>query len=669
MFDDVILGPGDALAWHHPDCKRPGPQLWQWCRSVENRQFTHHQRILFNAEKYGNREITGFDWGWGNQRHTSLEPANEGQDNVVVSVVESLVAEVGKAKVKARPKTKRASFKLRRASRKLDRYLYAEAKRIDFWEHHKQGFEDSCWGEVGILYWGWTEKGDNAGVYCERVFPDEFIVNNDECYSSPDPYHVARRRALHIDEVLENWGAHLDADEIDLLKQEAAHGQDTGWIAQRGPGPGYIVVVEGHRLPCGNKPGRHTIGTASITLFDEPWDEEYFPYSWFHWKKPVAGFYCESAVERAWPWQRRLDELNAAIRDAQDLACRMRIWAPLGGKIDIKELTNRMGKVIHSAAEPKPLKWETNVGELYEERRRCKEECFADFGLSIMAAQSKLPAGARLDSARAVNEWSEQAGGRLVDLSQRYERFQLQGFDMIVKISERAAKQGKKLKTTWVAGRRVEEIDWDDIDYSRDRYVLQIEPSSTFNESLAAHTEDIDKLVQAGIITPEEYLSQRATPDTERQIALTVAATENLFMSIEKIENGDYTPPSPLQDLVKGIQLFHFHLLDLQNEYDDVPRQVIEDLTLWIMQAKWVMDSGADYSAQGSELESQGAQDPMAQMQAGMDPMAAAAGGAMPGGPMPGAVPADPMAMPMMPSAPMPAVPTAPSLVPNASQL
>lgn len=656
----------DATAWWHPDCDNPGPRLWEHCRSVENKQFTHHQRLLFNAEKYGNREISGFDWGWGNQRHTSLTPENEGLDSVVVSVVESLIAEVGKTKIKARPKTKRASFKLRRASRKLDRYLYAEAKRLDLWEKCKQAFEDSCWGEVGFLYWDWTEKGDDAGIFVERVFPDEFIVNNDECYAEPEPPQVARRRALHVDDVIARFKAHLDKDDIAALKQEAMHGADNGWIAQRGPGPGYLMVTEGHYLPCGATPGRHVIGTGKLTILDEEWDADYFPYTWFHFSKPVSGFYCKSAVERAWPWQRRLDQLNADIRDAQDLACRMRIWAPLGGKIDIRELTNRMGKVIQSAAEPKPLNWSTNVAELYEERRRCKEECFADFGISQMAAQSKLPQGTRLDSARAVNEWAEQASGRLVDLSQRYERFQMQCFDMIVKISERAASKGKHLKTTWVAGRRVEEIDWEDVDYSRDRYVLQVEPSSTFNESMAAHTEDIDKLVQAGLITAEEYLSQRATPDTERQIALVVAATENLFLTFEKLERGDYEPPSPLQDLVKGVPLAHYHYLDLCNEYDDVPESVKQLFILWIMQAKWVLDSGADYSAQGSELDSQGS---------AMDPMAAAAAGmpvpeqgAMPG-PMPGAVPQDPMAMPGLPPMAMPTPAVTPSLVPNATQL
>lgn len=642
-------------AWWDEDCAHPGPQLWQHCRSVENKQFHHHQRLLFNALQYGNREISGFDWGWGTKSHTSLTPDREGIDSVVVSVVESLIAEVGKSKVKARPKTKRASFRLRRASRKLDRYLYAEAKRIDFWEACKQGFEDACWGEVGTLYWGWEAKGDDAGVYCERVFPDELIVNNDECYASPIPVQVARRRCLHVDEVIASYRKHLDKDQIAQLRLEASQASDSGWIAQRGPGPGFVVVVEGHRRPVGDTPGRHVIGTGTLTIFEEAWDKDWFPYTFFHFAKPVSGFYCKSAVERAWPWQKRLDKLNAAIEDAQDLACRMRIWAPIGGKIDVKELTNRMGKVVHSAIEPKTLNWTTNVGELYEERRRCKEEVFGEFGLTQMSATGKLPAGTRLDSARAINEYAEMPQNRLVDLAQRYERFQLDGYDMMVRISEMAAAAGKTLKTTWVAGKRVEEIDWADIDYSKDRYVLQVEPSSTFNESMAAQTEDMDKLVQAGIITPEEYLSLRATPDTDRLISLRVAATENIFHTIEQIESGKYIPPSPLQDLTTGVQLVHFHYLDLCSEYDDVPEAVKNNLILWVMQAKWVMEMGADYSSQGSEVGSQG-----------LPP----GGGQMPGA-MPGAV--DPAMMAQMggqlpPMGPG-AVPTTPSLVPNAGQL
>lgn len=624
-----------------------GPLLWEHCRAVEDKQFSHHQRLLFNALQYSNREVTAFDWGWGKMNHTSLLPYRDGTENLVQSVVESLVAAVGKNKVKARPKTKRASFKLRRSSRKLDRYLYAEAKRLEFWERHKQAFEDACWGEVGCLYWGWNDEGP----FVERVFPDELVVDNDECHAEPKPLQVTRRRPVHVESAIAQWG--LDKDVADQLREEAKQGTES-WVQDRAPGPGWVVVVEAHRLPCGSAKGRHVVGTKNLTLVDEAWDENWFPYSFFHYARPVSGFYCRSAVEMAWPYQRRLDEINAVIRDGQDLACRMRIWAPIGAKLDIKELTNRVGKVIHSAIKPEVLTWPAAPPELYNERDRVVKSCFEYFGLTQLSAQGKLPQGARLDSSKAMSEYNAIQDDRLVDIAQRYESFQLEGYNKIVQVSELAHKQGKSFKSTWVAGRRVEEVNWDDIDYSRDRYVLTVEPSSTMNESMAAHFDDAAKMVQSGVITPEEYLSLQSTPDTERLISLRLSGIENIFMTIERIEEGQYTPPSPMQDLVSGVQMVHFHHLDLLNEYEDVPMAVLNNLTLWIMQAKWTMEMGSDFSAQGSEVASQGAP---------MDPMQAQTA------PMPAGVPMDPSQLPGLPGLPGISMPTTPSMTPNAAQL
>lgn len=648
-----------AQPWWALEGEPVGPAVWQHAASIETRQFEHHQQLLYNARQYSNREISAFDWGWGRQMRTDLLPYREVTDDVVGQVVQMHIATVGKNKVKARPMTKRASFRLRRNSRKLDRYLWAEAKRVNFWERHKQGFADSCWGEVGCLYWDY----DKDGTCVERVFPDELLVDNDECHAEPAPLAVFRRRAVHVESIISQWD--IDEETAEALRGEASTNMNPGWILDRGPAPGWIVVVEVHRLACGDTPGRHVVATCNLTLLDEGWDEDYFPYTFFHYRKRTSGFYCQSAVEKAMPWQRRIDVINACIQDGQDLACRMRLWVPLGGKVDVKELTNRMGRLVHSAIKPETLNWQTNLQELYDERRYQKEECLAAFGSTPYGSQGKLPAGTRLDSSKALDEYNQINDDLQVDLAQRFEAFQMQGYEMIIRMSERAAKSGLKIKTTWVAGRRVEEINWDDIDYSKDRFSLQLEPSSTMNESMASQIEDASKMVQAGIITPEEFLSLQATPDTEKLISLRVAGIENIYHTVELIENGKYMPPSPLQDLVTGVQLVHFHYLDLCNEYDDVPEAVKNNLILWVMQAKWTLEMGSDYSAQGSEVGSNGQQPGAVPGMPG-----APAPGAMPGAVgLPQQVPSDPSQLPMMPPVPQGAVATAPSLVPNASQL
>lgn len=599
-----------------------GPALWKHTRWIEDKQAAHHRRLLYNATRYSNRELAAFDWGWGRFVSPSLTPYRENTENLVLSIVDTLVATVGKNKVKARPMTKDASFKLRRVSRKLDRYLYGEAKRLDFWELAKDAFRDCCWGEVGTVF-GYYDK---SGVCLERVFPDELIVDNSLCPSDLCPPEIIRRRAIHIDSLLERFEDTLTQEVKDRLYEESKS-ESGGWIVDRPVAPGWLIVTEGHRLGYGEASGFHVVGTQNTTIFEEEWKEDFLPYANMHWMRPPSGFYCPSAAEQADPYQRRLDEINAVIRDAQDLMARPRIWAQIGSKLQVTQLDNRIGRVIQSATEPKPLNWQAVTPELYNERDRMVRTAYEYFGLTQLTAQGKLPAGARLDSSEALNEYNAIQDDRLADLAQRYERFQLSLYHLIINLSEKAHSDGVSLKTTWIAGRRVEEIDWADIDLSKDRYVIQIEPASTMSESSAAQKDLVSKLATSGILTREEFLMQLNSPDLQREVSLQVAAMEDIERVIELLEDGKWESPSPMQDLVKGSQRVHYALLRLKTEYDDVPPEVLRNFEKWVRQAKWILKVGTEQPDPSASL-------PNTAAQLGMTP------GAMP---MP---PGPPMAMP-----------------------
>lgn len=607
-----------------------GPALWQYARWVEMKQAAHHRRLLYNALRYSNRELAAFDWGWGRYLSSSLVPYRENAENLILSIIDTMVATVGKNKVKARPLTKNASFKLRRMARKLDRYLYGEAKRLDFWELAKDAFRDACWGEVGTVFGYYDPK---EGVCLERVFPDEMIVDNTLCPSDIVPPIQVRRRPMHIDSLFDMWGDRLTQEQKDLLINDSRLNQ--GWTSERAPAPGWLIVTEGYRAKYGNKPGAHVVGTHSVTILEEEWKYSWLPYVHFHWMRPPSGFYCPSACEQADPYQKRLDEINSVIRDAQDLMARPRIWLQTGGKLQLTQLDNRIGRVLQSAVEPKPLVWSAVSPELYNERERQVRIAYEYFGLTQLSAQGKLPAGARLDSSEALNEYNQIQDDRLADIAQRYERFQLAMYNLVINLSEKAAKDGHQLKTTWVAGRRVQEINWKDVDFDKDRYVIHIEPASTMVESSAAQKDLVMKLASSQVLSRDQLLMLMDTPDLEREVSLQVAASEDIERTAEMLEDGNYEAPSPLQDLVKGVQRIHYIYLRLKTDYDDVPDEVLENMERWIRHANWIIKTGVD---QAKAAEDPGTGDPMQQMQ--QQPM------------QPGGMPQAGMPQPQMPPGP-----------------
>lgn len=610
---------------------KAGPDCFAACRAIEQNQSEYSQMLLDNARLFVNRELaTGFDWGWGALGRVSMMPITRLSENLVLSVGETCVSQVGKNKVKATPTTRGAAFKVRRAAKKLDKFLYGEFRRMDAWDLAKDAFRDSFWAGVGTLHGYWTKEKGEGRLHLERVFPDEIVVDQMECAFTCKPKTVYRRRVMPAAELAARFpGYDKDGDQPKYI---AADG------FTRHPAQGYVVVVEAYRLGCHGLPGRHTIGTENQTLEDEVWDQAWFPFVFYHWQKPLSGFYPPSGVEQVIPYQLDLNRVNLVIRDGQDLMVRPRLWVPPGSKVTLGQVDNRIGKILVSAVEPKPMIWPGAGPELYSERDRIVRTCFEYFGLTQLSSQGKLPAGARLDSSEALREYNAIEDQRFADPAQRYEKFQLEIAHLLMNLAEDAHSKGAKLTSTWVMGRRAEAVEWGDIDYDRDRYVFSLEASSTMNETPAAKKDQVRELTELGVIGPEQAKMLLGHPDVDREISLLAAAAEDIDRVINILEGGGWEMPTELQDLVGGCQRMQMHYLHLMSEYDDVPPEVLQSFMDWISMAQGILEEGArrrDTSGDAMPAGAAPALPPGPALGTPDSMMAMAQGGMPPPGPMP----------------------------------
>lgn len=562
-----------------------GPGAFAACQAIEQCQAEYHQLLLDNARLFVNRELLAFDWGWGTLGYVSMQPVTRLSENLVLSVGETMVSQVGKNKVKATPVTRGASFKVRRAAKGLDKFLYGEFRRLDSWSLAKLAFRDSYWAGVGTLHGYWEAEDGQAKLCLERVFPDELVVDQLECAFTCRPKTIYRRRVLPVSELK---GRFKGYDELaDQPRYITADGYN------RHPAQGYVVVVEAYRLGCHGEPGRHTIGTENQTLADEPWEYPWLPFVHYHWQEPLSGFYPPSGVEQVIPYQLDLNRVNLVIRDGQDLMVRPRLWVPPGAKVNLGQVDNRIGKIIVSAVEPKPLTWPGAGPELYSERDRIVRTCFEYFGLTQLSSQGKLPQGARLDSSEALREYNSIEDQRFSDAAQRYEKFQLDIAHLLVNLAEDAHRAGKSMSSTWVMGRRAEVVNWADIDFQRDRYVFSLEASSTMNETPAAKKDRVMELAQLNILSPEQVKMLLGHPDIDREMSLVTAAAEDIERVIDLLESGRWEMPTELQDLVGGVQRVHLHYLYLTSEFDDVPPEILQGFMDWIAIAQGILEEAA----------------------------------------------------------------------------
>lgn len=558
-------------------------------RALENIQREVHEQNLWSAQLYSNRELAAFDWGNSALYRASLAPVSRTGENLVLMVVDTLVSQVGKNRPKARPQTRGASWKLRQQARRLDKFLYGEFIRNRVYEKGKQVFRDACIFGFGALH----VCVDRGQLYIERVFPDELLVDQMEVVAAGKARHWYRRRVLPVEVAAATYGWNKSAPEYEtLLSELETISRTTDYLDYRVVGHGYVVVVEGIQLAQDGKAGRRCVAVQNKLLVDEAYDLEIPPFVLYRWQEPLSGFYGSSAVEQTLSYQIRLNEINDVIRDAQDLMGRPRILVAEGSRVNPLEIDNLVARFIkYTGIKPEAVTWPAISAELYNERDRQVRICLEQFGISALASKVTPPASARFDSSAAFREFSAIQDDRLSDPAQRFERFYLDLAESMIRILRDS---GANPTTTWVSGGKngqVETINWEEIDLDSDAYVLQLEATSVFDSTPAALRDELEKQLGMGLITPEEYRLQLSHPDDHSELALQAAAAADIRRVIELLEDGEYESPTPIQDLVNGVQMVSLAALNLR-QYEDIPAEIHLNFLNWVTEARNILEIG-----------------------------------------------------------------------------
>ncbi len=563
--------------------------LLDCARNLETMQSEVHHQNLMNAQLYSNRELANFDWGTGALHRMSLAPINRTGENLVLSVVDTLVAQVGKQRAKARPMSRGGSWKLRRQARLLDKFLYGEFVRLRIHALGRKVFRDACIFGFGALHFC---IGEDDRLMVDRVFPDELMVDQMEVVACGRPLHYYRRRVLPVEIVADTWDC--DVEELET----AARSSD--YLEYRAIGKGYCVVVEGWRVAHGKRDGHYTCAVNGKILEEYPYKLKTPPFVFYHWQDPVDGFYSPSAVEQSLPYQIRLNEINDVIRDAQDIMARPRLLVAEGSRVNPFEIDNMIARIIkYTGIKPEVANWPAVQAELYNERDRCWGQCRDQFGISNMATQGSMPSNVRYDSSPALRQANLIQDDRLADPSQRFERFYLDVAETMIRTIDH---YGASPKTVWSTGGRkhgrMEVIDWDAIDIDEDSYVLQLEATSVYDSTPSAVRDDLEKQLAMGLITPEDYRLELSHPDDSSELSLASAAAADIRRVIDLLEDGGFEHPDPVQDLVNGVQTVSLAYLNLSQYDDDDDDASLEEVKLnfidWLVAARGILDDGTE---------------------------------------------------------------------------
>jgi hypothetical protein len=576
--------------------------LFSCAQTLESAQREIHEQNLWCSQLYSNRELAAFDWGTGQLYKASLSPITRTGENITVRVVDTLVSQIAKNCPKPKPQARGANWYARMQMELLDKFLYGTWQCQDVYGKGGQVFRDACIFGVGAMkvtcesgYGDSDDASQGAQVCYERVFPDEILVDQMEMVACGRIRHFYRRRALPIEVV----AATYDVAEEEL--QELANQQSpSSYLDYRPVGAGWVIVIEGYQLGYRGQPGRWMVATQNMVLDEGEWEYDWLPYVFYHYQVPVSGFYSPGVVEQALPYQIRLNEINDVIRDAQDVMARPRILVAEGSNINVMEVDNAVGRFLrYRGIKPEAVTWPAMNAEIYNERERLVRVCLEHFGLSNLASTVTPPPGARFDSSPAFREFNAIQDDRLSDPARRWENFYK---ELAVRTTQVIEASGEKPTTTWYSGWKnsmAQTIHWEEIEHDLANYMMTMEAVSIYTMSPAAARDELEKQLAMGLISPEEYRLELASPDQQSALHIQAAAARDLARVQSLLEAGDYENPTPEQDLVNGVTRMTLALLNL-NEYEDDGKGKVrlEDVKLsfinWITEAKALLKRGTE---------------------------------------------------------------------------
>lgn len=558
--------------------------LFQHVRDLEEEQKAIAKHTLYNAKLSFNRVLPGLVWGSHIPRKGSHAPVNVRHENIIANGLDTAKAFIGKMRPKATPVPRDADYSLEKQAKLLDRWLQQMFRDLKVYAKSQMAFADGCWAPIGALYL----DRDDSGIFCERVFPDEIVVDQKECPSDPTPIQVHRRRLVSKVVLKALHPEHEEA--IDKA------GKDGGYTTYRSPSADYAVLIESWQLPLpGQKFGKYAKVIETATIDYEDYTRDWFPFVFYRWTQLPYGFYGRPLAEEGAPFQLRHNEINSVIQRSQDLMSVPRIFAEKNSQLRVQQLDNDIAKVFsYKRTLPSVATWPAVHPELYQQRADNIARFFEAIGFSRMSAQARLPEGVRLDSSKALREANFKQN----------ERFQPQSVmleDNYLEIAQRIVDLGiemhadRKMPEELSARTLEDEIDWKLLGKPGTKYTLELQASSLNNLTPAAREDQLNAWGERGLVTPTEFKALLQHPDLDEQESLWSAGVNDIKATLEEIEDLDaeLPQPDPLQNLEFGIPFVHMSYLKRKRQRK-MPEEVLQRYRDWLAEADATMQGLAE---------------------------------------------------------------------------
>lgn len=539
-------------------------------KRIEDEQRENPERDLHRLRLYSNFVASSLT-GRGYNR------ASEGgkmKANVIKIVVDTVTSRIGTVRPRPLFLTEKGNWNLQTKAKNLSKFVMGLFNHLGQWDIGLQVFRDACIFGIGVEH----VTSVNGRICVERVLPHEVVVDDVEAKYG-DPRCLYRHKEISPSRLARLYPKHKEA----IMASSLIRDESNVFVNNQTYKP--ISWVEAWKLPSfpGAGDGRHVIATDRVTLLDEPWERDDFPFVFFRWVDAPIGFRGMSLTDDLAEIQREINFILHKIQRSMNMA-NVQIWAQ-ENTINKNTVTNDDFPVnFYRGATPPVIMPVTPIHpDFYRYVSDLWARAFEIAGISQLSAAGRKPAG--LNSGAALREHQDIESLRFLDVQQRWESF-------YISLAKKLVHEASYLDETLEGGfsihsssdKALESLDFSSIKLDDNKYDLSVYPTSLLPRSPAGKLQTIQDMGQISPEIQQEMISLLDFPDLDAALARINSPGEMADMLINDIiENSRYRPPEPLWPL--QMMLNRFTQAAIKADIDGVPEDRIQMLRDFISEA------------------------------------------------------------------------------------
>ena len=482
----------------------------------------------------------------------------ESSYNVIRGNCNTAQSKLGKEMPKISFLTDRANFGLRNAAKMLDQYIEAEFERSELFPSVRMAVLDACISKLGIVKILFDKK--NGRFKASRVRPLDFLVDdNNSMYTQKNETFERKKVSTSY-----------------LMKMFPNMPQ---WQKE-------IILEEGKggRVSCFEAFYKDKIRvwfTSKTILKITSWEGKP-PYFYWRWTQSTMSFWGVGIADELVTIQRRINYVMLMIAQSIGLFAIPRVLLNTHDNITGSQLTNELGSVIKVSTAGEGLAKVNFLtppilnDQYFQHLEDLYMKAYQITGISQLSSTGQKPKG--LNSGRALLAYHDIQTDRFAQASQNL-------VDMYIDIARYMATLADKHFTGKEGKLLPYKIEWKKLDIKNNIYQIKQYPTNLLSKSPAGRLEDVQMLINMGIIPPEKAIQLLEFPDISKAVDMLSATDQAVESLLERIVEGE-KDISPDPNLPMGRQIETAQKFYGRAFVEGADDKTLEDLESFIVEAK-----------------------------------------------------------------------------------